>query len=162
AGITVRLRDVDNGQIVATTRTNDRGEFKFAALPIGNFIVETVADDRATVLGTSPRIPLTAGAMTATGVTVSTSAAAAAAAGLPLRYVPGAPTLAADSFVRRRRLPVSSRSAPDQLPRRQGQRQSAVRSAERTAEASRGRHQQERLDRHLDLHGRDPHRPHRD
>jgi hypothetical protein len=80
--ITVRLRNVDTGQLAATTTTNERGEFRFNSLPPGNYVVETVARDGSTLLGTSPRIALVAGAMVATGVTVSTSAAAAAAAGL--------------------------------------------------------------------------------
>jgi hypothetical protein len=80
--ITVRLRNVETGQISATTTTNAAGEFSFGSLPAGNFVVETVAPDLVTVLGTTPTIALTAGAMAATGITVSTSAAAAAAAGL--------------------------------------------------------------------------------
>jgi hypothetical protein len=80
--ITVRLRDANTGQITATATTNAAGEFSFGSLPAGNFVVETVAPDLVTVLGTTPTITLAAGAMAATGLTVSTSAAAAAAAGL--------------------------------------------------------------------------------
>ena len=76
--ITVRLRNVDNGQLAATTTTNERGEFKFTNLPVGNYVVETIAVDGSTLLGTSPRVALVVGAMSATGITVSTSAAAAA------------------------------------------------------------------------------------
>src|SRR5439155_6571228 len=79
--ITVRLRNVDNGRLVGDMRTNDQGEFRFTGLPVGNYVVETVAPN-GTLLGTSPRIALVAGAMVATGVTVSTSAAAAAAVGV--------------------------------------------------------------------------------
>ena len=79
--VTVRLRNVDNGQLVGNQTTNERGEFRFTGLPAGNFVVETVAPN-GTLLGTSARIALTAGAMVATGVAVSTSAAAAAAAGI--------------------------------------------------------------------------------
>src|SRR5258708_9048790 len=82
ASITVRLRNVDTGQLAGNTTTNQRGEFKFTGLPVGNYVVETVAANGSTLLGTSPRIALVAGAMVATGVTGSTSAAAAAAAGL--------------------------------------------------------------------------------
>src|SRR5687767_7910672 len=60
--ITVRLRNVDNGQLVGQMKTNERGEFRFIALPIGNYVVETVADN-GTLLGTSARISLVAGAM---------------------------------------------------------------------------------------------------
>ncbi|MEO8680205.1 MAG: SdrD B-like domain-containing protein [Vicinamibacterales bacterium] len=82
ASITVRLRNVDSGRLVGTTTTNAAGEFKFQSLPVGNYVVETIAPNGTTILGTSPRIALVAGAMVATGLTVSTSAAAAAAAGL--------------------------------------------------------------------------------
>jgi hypothetical protein len=83
SNVGVRLRNVDNGQIVATSRTNQRGEFRFTAIPVGNYVVEII-DDRdgaAALLGTSVRIPLTPGAMVASNVTVTTSAAAAGAAG---------------------------------------------------------------------------------
>jgi hypothetical protein len=79
--ITVRLRNVDNGRLAGEMRTNEKGEFRFTGLPAGNFVVETVAPN-GTLLGTSPRIALVAGAMMATGVTVSTSAVAAAAVGV--------------------------------------------------------------------------------
>jgi hypothetical protein len=79
--ITVRLRNVDNGRLVGDMRTNELGQFRFTGLPIGNYVVETVAPN-GTMLGTSTRISLVAGALVATGVTVSTSAAAAAAVGI--------------------------------------------------------------------------------
>lgn len=81
AKVTVRLRNVDTGQLVGTTTTNDAGEYRFTGLPAGNYVVETVAPN-GTLLGTSAAIALTTGAMLATGVTVTTSAAAAAAAGV--------------------------------------------------------------------------------
>src|SRR5262245_8298027 len=81
ANVTVRLRNVDNGQLLGSMTSNAAGEFSFTGLPAGNFVVET-ANLAGTLLGTSTRIVLAAGAMTATGVTVSTSAAAAAAAGV--------------------------------------------------------------------------------
>ena len=75
--ITVRLRNMDNGRLTATATTNERGEFKFDRLPAGNYVVETVARDGATLLGTSPP-DCPGGTMVASGVTVSTSAAAVA------------------------------------------------------------------------------------
>lgn len=80
-GVTVRLRNVDSGEIVATSKTGPDGRFLFSGLPIGNYVVETVSDD-GTLLGTSSRIALATGAMIVGNVTVSTSAAAAAAAGV--------------------------------------------------------------------------------
>jgi hypothetical protein len=80
ANVTVRLRSVDNGQLVGNTTTTARGEFRFTSLPAGNYVVETVTPN-GTLLGTSARIALTGGAMIAGSVAVSTSAAAAAAAG---------------------------------------------------------------------------------
>ena len=79
--ITVRLRNVDNGNLVGDMRTNELGQFRFTGLPVGNYVVETVAPN-GTMLGTSTRIALVSGAMVATGVTVTTSAAAAAAVGI--------------------------------------------------------------------------------
>src|SRR5688572_32449125 len=45
--ITVRLRNVDNGNLVGDMRTNERGEFRFTGLPVGNYVVETVAPNRS-------------------------------------------------------------------------------------------------------------------
>ena len=80
ANVTVRLRNVDTGQLVGNTTANERGQFSFSGLGPGNFVVETVAAN-GTVLGTSTAIALTATAMVVTNVVVSTSAAAIAAAG---------------------------------------------------------------------------------
>lgn len=77
----VRLRNVDTGQLVGTTTSNTMGEYSFQGLPAGNYIVETVAPN-GTVLGTSAAVSLAPGAMAATGVAVSTTATAAAAAGV--------------------------------------------------------------------------------
>lgn len=80
--ITVRLRNVDGGRLAGSLTTNELGQFRFTNLPLGDYVVETVAPDGSTLLGTSTRISLTAGARVATGITVSTSAAAAAAVGV--------------------------------------------------------------------------------
>jgi hypothetical protein len=81
ANVAVRLRNVDNGVLVGDALTNAAGALRFTGLPVGNYIVETVAPN-GTLLGTSTRIALVAGGMVATGVTVTTSAAAAAAFGV--------------------------------------------------------------------------------
>jgi len=81
AHMTVRLRNVDTGAIIATQTTNDKGEFKFTGLPPGNYVIELVTP-RDRLLTISPPIGLAPGSMAVTGVTVSTSAAAAAAAGV--------------------------------------------------------------------------------
>lgn len=78
--VTVRLRNVDTGQLVGNTTANAQGQFSFAGLGPGNFVVETVAAN-GTILGTSTVIALTAAAMVVGSITVSTSAAAIAAAG---------------------------------------------------------------------------------
>lgn len=78
--VTVRLRNIDNGQLVGNTTANAQGSFSFAGLGPGNFVVETVAAN-GTILGTSTTIALTAGAMAATGIAVATSGTALAAAG---------------------------------------------------------------------------------
>ena len=80
ANVTVRLRNVDTGQLVGNSTANAQGEFSFTGLGPGNFVVETVSAN-GTILGTSTVIALTAAAMVATGVSVGTSAAALAAAG---------------------------------------------------------------------------------
>src|SRR5260370_42387525 len=42
AAITVRLRNVDTGQLAGNTTTNQRGEFKFTRLPVAHYVVATV------------------------------------------------------------------------------------------------------------------------
>jgi hypothetical protein len=78
--VTVRLRNVDTGQLVGNTTANAQGQFSFSGLGPGNFVVETVSAN-GTILGTSTAITLTTTAMVVTNVTVGTSAAALAAAG---------------------------------------------------------------------------------
>jgi hypothetical protein len=76
---TVRLRNVDSGQLVGNTTTNAAGEFSFTGLPEGNFVVETVSAN-GTILGTSA-VSLTAATMVVANLTIGASAAAVAAAG---------------------------------------------------------------------------------
>ena len=78
--ISVRLRNVDSGQIAATTTTNANGEFKFNTLPLGNYVVETIGPDGATLLGTSPRIALVSGALERVPVRCGAGAGAGAGA----------------------------------------------------------------------------------
>ena len=80
ANVTVRLRNIDTGQLVGNTTANASGQFSFSGLPAGNFVVETVAAN-GTILGTSTTIALVAGAMAATGIAVATTGTALAAAG---------------------------------------------------------------------------------
>jgi len=80
ANTTVRLRNVDNGQLVGTQRTNEKGEYRFTGLAAGTYVVEIVSD-RGALMGTSARVSLTSAAMAQKGVTVTASAAAAAGGG---------------------------------------------------------------------------------
>lgn len=80
ANVTVRLRNVDTGQLVGNTTASGQGQFSFSGLGPGNFVVETVSAN-GTILGTSTAITLTTTAMVVSNVTVGTSAAALAAAG---------------------------------------------------------------------------------
>src|SRR5687768_14052872 len=78
--ITLRLRNLDNGQLVGQTSASVEGQFSFLGLNPANYVVEMVAAN-GTILGTSVGIALTATVMAATNVTVGASAAALAAAG---------------------------------------------------------------------------------
>jgi hypothetical protein len=78
--VTVRLRNVDNGQLIGNTVVNAAGEFSFSGLAVGNYVVEMVAMN-GTILGTSVGITLSAAAMVSTNISVGASAAALAAAG---------------------------------------------------------------------------------
>jgi hypothetical protein len=77
---TVRVRNVDNGTIAATGKTDGQGNFSFASLPAGNYVIEIVSDD-GQLIGTSAKIALVAGAMVASGISVGATAAVAGTAG---------------------------------------------------------------------------------
>lgn len=78
--ILVRLRNIDNGQLVGQTAATARGEFSFSGLAPGNYVAEMVAAN-GTIIGTSVPIGLTPTLMVAANVAVGASAAALAAAG---------------------------------------------------------------------------------
>ena len=80
ANITVRLRSLDGGQLVGNTTASAAGEFSFAGLSPGNFVVEMVGTN-GTVIGTSATVSLTSAAMVAGNLTVAATAASLAAAG---------------------------------------------------------------------------------
>ncbi len=77
---TVRLRDARTGELAGSTTTGADGQFTFAALNPGTYVVEVV-NGVGEVVGTSAAVSLATGAMTATAVTVTASAAQFAAAG---------------------------------------------------------------------------------
>ena len=78
-GVKVQLRNVDTGQLVATTKASASGAFEFTGLNPGNYIVEIV-DDSGKIIGLSPLTALAAGGAV-TGLMVSAAAAAAAGGG---------------------------------------------------------------------------------
>lgn len=78
--ITVRLRNLENGQLVGNTAADATGQFSFSGLNPGNYVVEMVSAD-GTIIGTSVNIPLMTGVMAATNVAVGVSAAALGATG---------------------------------------------------------------------------------
>ena len=86
--IAVRLRNLQNGQLVGNTTANATGQFSFPGLTPGNYVVEMVSAD-GTILGTSVNIPITTAVMATTNVAVGVSAAALGAAGLSAGAVAG-------------------------------------------------------------------------
>ena len=76
-GVKVQLRNVDTGQLVATTNAAANGAFEFAGLNPGNYIVEIV-DNSGKIIGLSPATALAAGGAI-TGLVVSASASGALA-----------------------------------------------------------------------------------
>lgn len=78
ANTTVRVRSVGTGQVAATAQTSAAGEFSFANLPAGTYVIEIV-DANGLVIGTSSGLTLSA-TTTLTGVAVTSSATGSAAA----------------------------------------------------------------------------------
>ena len=77
SGVKVQLRNVDTGQLVATTKSAANGAFEFKGLNPGNYIAEIVVDD-GKILGASTSMALAAGGIVS-GVTIAASAAGALA-----------------------------------------------------------------------------------
>lgn len=96
ANYTVRLRNLATGNTAGTTTTTAGGQFSFAGLDPGNYVVEIV-DQAGAIVGTSPALAVVEG--TAVTVTVGSGAAAAAAAagagGVFLTSAAGLVTMAA-------------------------------------------------------------------
>jgi hypothetical protein len=76
---TVQLRNLDTGLVVATTTSDEKGEFSFTGVQAGAFVVEVV-NSAGVVIATTGTIAVTAGA-TITGITLSTAAKVALSLG---------------------------------------------------------------------------------
>jgi hypothetical protein len=72
---TVRLRNTGSGEIAQTARTNARGEYSFAKVPAGSYVVELV-DGSGAVVATSVPVSLV-GTESVTGVALTTAAGTA-------------------------------------------------------------------------------------
>jgi hypothetical protein len=80
ANVKVQLRNVDTGQLVATTRTASDGRFEFTGLNPGSYVVEIV-DDSGKIIGLSPMTPLSSGGnVSGLAIVASASGALAGAA----------------------------------------------------------------------------------
>ena len=77
SNVKLQLRNVDTGQVVATTRAAANGTFEFTGLNPGNYVVEIV-DDSDKIIGVSTSMALAAGGIVS-GLTVAASAAGALA-----------------------------------------------------------------------------------
>jgi hypothetical protein len=77
--VKVQLRNVDTGQLVATTKAGSDGRFEFSGLNPGSYVVEIV-DDSGKIVGLSPMTPLSAGGTVAGLVIVASATGALAGA----------------------------------------------------------------------------------
>lgn len=80
ANHTVQIRNVQTGQLVASGTTDAAGQFTFAGLQPGSYVVEIVNASGA-IIGTTAPIAVAAGTMAAVTVTASAAGALAAAGG---------------------------------------------------------------------------------
>ena len=79
--VKLQLRNIDTGQVVATTRAGADAAYQFTGIVPANYVVEIV-DDSGKVLGLSVASSMAAnGAITGLIVALSSTGAAAAAAG---------------------------------------------------------------------------------
>jgi hypothetical protein len=79
ANTTVRLRNMNTGQVAGTSTTNTQGAFTFSGVPQGSYVVE-VLNTGGVVVGTSSTVALTGGPSTVSGVAITLAGAPAAAA----------------------------------------------------------------------------------
>lgn len=80
--VTVRLRNLDTGQVVATTTSNAQGTFTYARVPAANYTIEILDGTTGATIGTSAAAAVVAGATTtATVAATATAVPGAAAAG---------------------------------------------------------------------------------
>jgi hypothetical protein len=71
----VQVRSVETGQLAASTFSGQAGEFTFAGLPPGNYILE-VADAAGRIVGTTPLFELAPGVAASMSVTAAGAGAA--------------------------------------------------------------------------------------
>jgi len=79
-GMGVQLRDIQTGNLIASTTATDGGSFSFPNLPAGTYIVEAV-DASGKVLGIGAPVSLAGGATATTSVIAPGVGGAAASAG---------------------------------------------------------------------------------
>lgn len=77
---TVQIRNVQTGQLAGSGTTNGAGQFTFAGLQPGNYVVEIV-NAAGEIIGTTAPISVAAGTVAAVTVTASAAGALAAAGG---------------------------------------------------------------------------------
>jgi hypothetical protein len=80
AGHTVQIRNVQSGQLAATGTTDASGQFQFAGLAPGSYVVEIVNASGA-IIGTTAPIAVAAGSTATVSVTASAAGALAASQG---------------------------------------------------------------------------------
>jgi hypothetical protein len=77
---TARLREIQSGELAASTESDNSGIFAFVDVPAGTYVVELVCYGGA-LIGASAPVSLVPSAMAARGVTVEINGPAARAAG---------------------------------------------------------------------------------
>jgi len=96
---TIRLRNVANNQVVATTTADTAGRFSFAGLEPGNYVVEVLNASGAVVSASTP-LALEAGAAMSDVAVGGGAAVASAAASTPFfASLPGIATIGAAAAV---------------------------------------------------------------
>jgi len=83
SGARVQIRSVDTGQIVASTTSGQAGEFTFADLQPGNYIIEII-DATARVTGTTQLVTVAPGVSTSVSVTVAAAGASIGSGGFSI------------------------------------------------------------------------------
>jgi hypothetical protein len=81
ANVCIQLKNLDSGQVAASTKSDKDGKYAFEGVKAGNYVVEVLDNNCQNVVATSAALTAAAAGGALTGIAVTVGAGAAAAGG---------------------------------------------------------------------------------